>query len=69
MNVFKRLRVEKDLTQKELAIKLGVSKSAVEKWECGQRFPKDAKLIKYCKFFGIGFSELNHRARLKHYDK
>ena len=31
----KRLRLEKDMTQEQLATKLGVSAQAVSKWETG----------------------------------
>lgn len=35
----RRLRLEKNLTQKELAEKLGISDKTVSKWECGGGLP------------------------------
>ena len=37
----KELRVERGLTQEELAEKLGVTKNTIYVWEKGQRFPDD----------------------------
>ncbi len=39
-----RLRQEKELTQINLAEKLGISSQAISKWECGQSFPDISRL-------------------------
>lgn len=41
----KRLRLEKNLTQEQLATKLGVSAQAVSKWETSETYPDGALLV------------------------
>ena len=41
----KRLRTEKNMTQEQLAAKLGVSAQAVSKWETSETFPDGALLV------------------------
>ena len=41
----KRLRLEKNLTQEQLAAKLGVSAQAVSKWETSETYPDGALLV------------------------
>ena len=38
-NLIKKIRKENNLTQAELADKLGVTYQAVSKWECGKVLP------------------------------
>ncbi len=52
------LRREKNLTQKEVAEKIGVSASAIGFWETGINEPKATYLMKIAKFFGITIDEL-----------
>lgn len=52
------LRREKELTQKEVAEKIGVSAAAVGFWETGTNEPKATYLIKLAKFFGVTVDEL-----------
>lgn len=35
-----KLRVDKNLTQTELALKIGVTQQAVSQWESGKKLPK-----------------------------
>ena len=52
-----KLRKEKNLTQEELANKLGITKNAVSKWERGLSL-MDASLFKpVCKILGISIVE------------
>ena len=41
----KRLRLEKNLTQEQLAAKLGISAQAVSKWETSETYPDGALLV------------------------
>jgi len=47
------LRHEKDLTQKQLAEKTGLSLSIIRKWETGDREPSGKALIILSKFFEV----------------
>lgn len=52
------LRREKNLTQKELATKIGVSAAAIGFWETDTNEPKATYLIKLANFFGVTVDEL-----------
>lgn len=52
------LRREKNLTQKEVAEKIGVSAAAIGFWETGINEPKATYLIKLANFFGVTIEEL-----------
>lgn len=54
----KKLRLENDYTQAELAEKIYVSRSAVAKWENGLGLPNDASIEELCKVFNISKDEL-----------
>ena len=45
-NFIRMLRVEKSMTQQELADKIGVTDSAISKWENGRGLP-DLSLMKH----------------------
>ena len=47
----KELRLEKGLTQKELARELGNAQSAIYYWETNKQEPTLSALKKLCKFF------------------
>lgn len=47
----KELRIEKNLTQEELAKIIGVGVSAISMYEQGNRVPRDEIKIKLAKFF------------------
>ena len=57
MSVFaerlKELRLEKNLSIKALAIKIGVSDVAIGRWEKGQRTPSIDSLVSLAVFFGV----------------
>ncbi len=53
-----RLRKEKDMTQMELADKLGISYQAVSNWERGNSMPDIAKLPELADIFDISLDEL-----------
>lgn len=56
-NVFKDnlklLRIEKNVSQVELAQQIGVSKGIISLWENGLREPNMNALILLAKFFGV----------------
>ena len=47
----KELRLSKNLSQKQLAQELGVSQSAVAKWELGKTEPTASAIIAIAKYF------------------
>lgn len=53
-----KLRKENNLTQEQLANKLGVSRQAVSKWESDIGYPDTEKLIQLSKIFNISMDEL-----------
>lgn len=48
-----RLRQSAQLTQEELAKKLGVQRSTVAMWETGQAYPRPDKLLKLEELLGV----------------
>ncbi len=54
----KRLRLEKNLTQEQLATKLGVSAQAVSKWETSETYPDGALLVPLAHAFEVSLDEL-----------
>ena len=48
----KELRIENNLSQMQLAVKLGISQSAIAKWELGKTEPTASAIILLAKFFG-----------------
>ena len=49
----KKLRKEKDMTQYELAAKLGVSNTTIRKWEHNVGSPSEENKKKLEKLFGV----------------
>lgn len=56
--VFKELRLKKELTQQELANKLGVSRSTVGMYEKGEREPDFIMLERIADFFNVDINYL-----------
>ena len=54
----KRIRKDNNLSQEQLAEKLGVSRQAVSKWESGQSYPEMDKVLLICKLFNFNIDEL-----------
>ncbi len=52
-NKIRELRVEKKLTQKQIAGKLGISETGYAGYEQGYREPDFSTLIKICRFFEV----------------
>ena len=47
----KELRLLKNLSQMQLAVKTGISQSAIAKWELGKTEPTASAIIALAKFF------------------
>ena len=60
----KECRKEKNLTQVQLAVKIGVSEKTISKWECGNGFPDATLMLPLCKVLGITANELLSGAKL-----
>ena len=45
----KKLRKDNNMSQEDLAEKLGVSRQSVSKWESGQAYPEMDKVLQLCK--------------------
>lgn len=59
MNIGKKiesLRVEKRMSQRELALKLNVSNSTISLWEKGETTPRMDKLQQLARIFGVNVS-------------
>lgn len=52
------MRKNKNMTQKELAEKLGLSDKAVSKWETGNGLPDTGSMIELCRILGISVNDL-----------
>ena len=52
------LRKEKNMTQNELADKLGITDRAISKWENGRGMPDLSLLMPLCEILGISINEL-----------
>lgn len=52
-NRLKSLRVEHDLSQRQLANEMGVSNATISRIEMGERRPDTKTLITYSEYFGV----------------
>lgn len=60
-----KLRKEKNMTQKELAEKLGVTDRAISKWENGRGMPEVSLMKPLCDELGISVNELLSGEKIK----
>ena len=63
--IFKQLRSETDLTQKEIASELGVSLSLVAMWETGQRLPSPDLYEQIADYFNVDIDYLYGRTNIR----
>ena len=65
------LRKEKELTQAQLAEKLGITDTAVSKWERGLSLPDSGIMLELCEILGITVNELlsGERLVMENYNK
>ena len=54
----KKLRKDNNMSQEDLAEKLGVSRQSVSKWESGQAYPEMDKVLQLCKLFNLNINDL-----------
>lgn len=54
----KKLRKDMNLSQEELADKLGVSRQSISKWESGVVYPEMDKMVQLCKIFNLSMDDL-----------
>ena len=58
------LRKEQNMTQKQLAERVGVSDKTISKWECGNGLPELCTIPELCRILGINMNELLSGERL-----
>jgi len=63
--IIKKLRSEKNLTQKQLAEEIGVSKSTVAMWETGDRKPSRELLEQVADYFNVDMDYLYGRTHIR----
>lgn len=51
-------RVNANLTQKQVAIKMNIDKTTLSNWERGKTAPKATQLIKLCKIYDISIDDV-----------
>ena len=54
----KRVRKSKNISQEELAEKVGVSRQSVSKWETSEAYPEMNNILELCKIFHCNIGEL-----------
>ncbi|MBQ9746699.1 MAG: helix-turn-helix domain-containing protein, partial [Clostridia bacterium] len=59
-NKLQVLRKQAGLTQDELAVKIGVSRQAISKWESGNAYPDLKNIQTLCAFFSVSADTLLH---------
>ncbi len=63
MNHIRTYRKQMKWTQKELAQRLGVERSAVAKWESGKSQPQAARLVALAEIFGCSVDDVLGREK------
>lgn len=58
MNKIREYRVNVNLTQSELAKKLGITQKAITKWETGKSNPRSDRLYQLAKTFDCSIDDL-----------
>lgn len=54
----KRLRKRRNISQEQLAEKVGVSRQSVSKWETSEAYPEMNNILELCKIFKCNISDL-----------
>ncbi len=58
----KKLRKKKNISQEELAFRVGVSRQSVSKWECGESYPTMENILLLCNIFHCKLNDLVHES-------
>lgn len=62
-NILKELRINKGLTQEELAKELNVGQSTIAMWERGERVPKNIEMYEdIADFFNVNLNSLTGKS-------
>lgn len=61
-DTLKKLRIEKGLTQLDLAEQLFVSRTSVNRWENGTRLPDAMMIVRLSEALGVGLNVLFNAA-------
>ena len=59
----KDLRIQKNMTAEDLGKALGISSSAVNMYECGQRVPRDEIKISIAEYFGVSVESIFYQTK------
>lgn len=57
-NNIRTLREKRKMSLEGVARRIGVSKSAVQKWEAGKTYPHILSIIEMCELFGVSLEEI-----------
>lgn len=57
----KAARINRNLTQKEVAVKLNVTKKTVSSWENGKTLPALDKIEAICELYGLSYDDIQWR--------
>lgn len=63
-NNIKNLRIKKNMTQKDLAIKLNLSRPTIGRYETDERFPDGETIIELAELFDVSIDEMFGRKDL-----
>lgn len=58
----KAARINRNLTQEEVAVKLNVTKKTVSSWETGKTLPGFNKIEAICELYGLSYDDIQWRA-------
>ena len=64
-----KLRKELNLTQEELAQKIGYTRTAISAWEIGRNEPSNADTIKLAEYFGVSTDFLLGKSDIRNPEK
>ncbi len=54
----KSLRVKNNMSQKDLANKIPISREAISKWECGRTIPDPSTILRLSRIFDVSADEI-----------
>ena len=65
----KQLRLEKDISQKDLAEHFNIARSTLSQYESNQRTPSDEMKLKISEYFGVSLDYLLGKTDKKNFDE